>query len=86
MKIMKNNERKLTEEECVKSGGHFWKYWDATQGVNDITFELNGFSYLAYYPNGNAPSFRGCPLCGRIEMLKPAQWEEYQKGKSDKDE
>lgn len=37
--MMKVKDRKLTEKECINSGGHFWKYWDSTQGINEDTFE-----------------------------------------------
>lgn len=82
--MMKVKDRKLTEKECINSGGHFWKYWDSTQGINEDTFEKNGYIFDVYYPNG-APKYRGCPLCGRIESMIPAQWIECIKGKEDEE-
>lgn len=79
---MEKIERKFTEKECEEIGGHFWKYWDKSMDVDKITFNPTGIINCVYYPNG-APKFRGCPVCGRIEILVPAQWEEYSKGKND---
>lgn len=58
-------ERKFTEEECVANGGHFWKYYNINEGV-DENFERNGIVINVYYPDGT-PRMRGCPLCGRRE-------------------
>lgn len=58
-------ERKFTEEECVKNGGHFWKYWTANDSI-DENFNKRSFRYAVYYPDGE-PQSRGCPLCGRVE-------------------
>lgn len=84
---MKVKDRKLTEKECINSGGHFWKHWSANTPVDPNTFEpdFSCGSYAVYYPNGE-PQYRGCPLCGRIEILNPAQWTEYVKGKNNKEE
>ena len=73
---MKTEE--LIEDECVAHGGHFWKHWSGNDVVDRKTFEIdNSFgSKCMYYPNGE-PKYRGCPLCGREEVLKPAQWVQY---------
>lgn len=60
-----SKERKFTEQECVKNGGHFWKYWTANTPV-DENFNPGSFRYDVYYPDGE-PQYRGCPLCGRVE-------------------
>ena len=69
-------DRKFTEEECVANGGHFWKYWSGNDIVDPINFEIDNSCgrKLGYYPDGE-PQYRGCPLCGRKEVLIPARWE-----------
>lgn len=81
---MEKIERKFTEKECEEIGGHFWKYWNANDSIDEKTFEYSGYNYDVYYPNG-APQYRGCPACGRIEILIPAQWEVCSHGKQCKE-
>lgn len=69
-------DRMFTEEQCVAKGGHFWKYWSGNNVVDPINFEIDNScgSNLVYFP-GVTPQYRGCPLCGRKEVLIPARWE-----------
>lgn len=66
-----NNEYPLSEEECVKHGGHFWKYYDNTD-ILKPNFEKSGSNIWSNKP---IIRYRGCPICGRIEKEVPAYWE-----------
>jgi hypothetical protein len=65
---------RLTEEECVERGGHFWREWQGNDTV-DENFNKRPFSTLLNFI-GPEPKHRGCPICGRREDLVRGYWKD----------
>jgi hypothetical protein len=54
-------------ERC-KNGKHIWKYWKGNDCVDRVTLEPTGMSTLLAFV-GEEPEYRGCPICGKREVL-----------------
>lgn len=70
---MEKIKRKLTEQECEEIGGHFWKYWTAADVIDPKTFNTT-LNHLMIYSPQQLTKYRGCPVCGKIQYLKPEEW------------
>ncbi len=58
---------------CCEKGDHQWRYWSANDQVDPITFSKTDVCHMLYYPDGE-PSYRGCQICGKVEIK--GIWEE----------
>lgn len=57
----------ISEEECLKMGGHCWNYHSANDVVNERGEQQNT-RHLVFYPEGE-PQFRTCKHCGKTQKL-----------------
>lgn len=65
-------------ENCEK-GHHLWTYFQGNDVVNPLTFEVDPhIQTLLCFPN-EVPQYRGCPICGRREVLS-SEWKETDGG------
>ena len=55
--------KKLSENECLKHGGHYWNLHHANTCVDEFG-KPTSMQHLVYYPGGE-PFFRTCSLCGK---------------------
>jgi len=62
----------ISEEECLRIGGHCWNYHSANDVVNERG-EKTGISDMVFYPYGE-PQHRICKHCRKHEVLNPEEW------------